>query len=156
MLKDKKILDACCGSRMFWFNKQNKNTVYMDIRELEDTLCDGRKLEVKPDIIADFRNIPFEDNSFHMVVFDPPHLLNVGANSWLCKKYGRLSKNWKEDIQKGFEECLRVLKPCGTLIFKWSECQIPFKELLAAIKKEPLIYHKNNKTYFLVFMKEGA
>ena len=61
---EQKILDVCCGSRMFWFDKNNKNAIYMDNRELEDTLCDGRKLEVKPDIVGDFRNIPFKDNSF--------------------------------------------------------------------------------------------
>lgn len=33
---DKYILDACCGSRMFWFDKSNKNTVFMDNRVLED------------------------------------------------------------------------------------------------------------------------
>ena len=45
---DKKILDVCCGTRMFWFDKENKDTVFMDKRELEDTLCDGRKLIIKP------------------------------------------------------------------------------------------------------------
>jgi hypothetical protein len=34
----KTILDVCCGSRMFWFDKQNENTVYMDIREYDDVL----------------------------------------------------------------------------------------------------------------------
>lgn len=47
-----KILDACCGSRMFWFNRTNKNVTFMDNRELETELCDGRKLVVKPDIVA--------------------------------------------------------------------------------------------------------
>ena len=103
-INDKKILDVCCGSKMFWFNKNRKDTIYMDIREYEDTLCDGRKLEIKPDIIADFRQIPFNDNSFKLVVFDPPHLLKVGENSWLKKKYGKLGQNWKNDIKKGFEE----------------------------------------------------
>lgn len=37
----KKILDVCCGARMFWFDKENENTIYMDKRQLEDTLCDG-------------------------------------------------------------------------------------------------------------------
>ena len=55
----KKILDVCCGSKMFWFQKERDDTVYMDNREVEDVLCDGRKLEIKPDIVADFRNIPF-------------------------------------------------------------------------------------------------
>lgn len=35
-----KILDVCCGSKMFWFDKNNKNVVFMDIRELDDILYD--------------------------------------------------------------------------------------------------------------------
>lgn len=86
-----RILDACCGSKMFWFDKDREDTVYMDNRRFEDTLCDGRKLVVNPDIIADFRDIPYPDNTFYLVVFDPPHLIRAGENSWLCKKYGILS-----------------------------------------------------------------
>ena len=106
----KKILDACCGSKMFWFDKENENTVFMDNRHFEDTLCDGRTLEINPDVIADFRHMPFQDESFYLVVFDPPHLLKAGENSWLAKKYGKLkSDTWKEDIRQGFNECMRVL-----------------------------------------------
>lgn len=60
----KRILDACCGSRMFWFDKSNRDVVFMDKRQLQTNLCDGRKLEVNPDIVADFRNMPFDDESF--------------------------------------------------------------------------------------------
>lgn len=147
------ILDACCGSRMFHFNKKNPNVVFMDNRDFEDTLCDGRKLKVHPDIVADFRNIPFEDNFFSLVIFDPPHLLKVGESSWLCKKYGKLSKTWPTDIKKGFDECMRVLKPNGTLIFKWATRDITLKQILDVIKTHPIIFHKNNNTFFLVFMK---
>lgn len=92
-----KILDACCGSRMFWFDKENEYTMYMDIRELDTNLSDGRKLEIKPDIVADFRDMPFEDETFHLVVFDPPHLVRgatqVGLyksmEGWI-KTFGRL------------------------------------------------------------------
>lgn len=69
----KKILDACCGGKMFWYQKQNPHVLFMDIRKECCTLCDGRVFEVSPDIMADFRHIPFPDESFHMVVFDPPH-----------------------------------------------------------------------------------
>ena len=150
----KKILDVCCGSRMFWFDKKNSNAVFMDNRELEDILCDGRKLEIKPDIVADFRNIPFENNSFKLVVFDPPHLIKVGENSWLAKKYGKLTENWKEDIKQGFQECMRVLEQYGVLIFKWNEQQIKLKEILDIIDYEPLFGNKRDKTHWLVFMKE--
>ncbi len=152
-MTDKQIIDVCCGSRMFWFNKNNQNVVFMDKREITDTLCDGRVLEIKPDIVADFKDIPFEDNSFYMVVFDPPHLIRVGESSWLAKKYGRLPYNWEEELKQGFEECMRVLKPNGTLIFKWNEDQIKLSDVLKCFSIKPLFGHKRSKTHFLVFMK---
>ena len=82
------ILDACCGSKMFWFNKEHPNTIFMDERSLETTLCDGRMLKIAPDIIADFKNIQFPDNKFKLVVFGPPHLIKAGEDSWLKLKYG--------------------------------------------------------------------
>ena len=42
-------------------------------------------INVDPDVVADFRDMPFEDDVFDMVVFDPPHLRHVGENSWLAK-----------------------------------------------------------------------
>ncbi|SEH78032.1 Methyltransferase domain-containing protein [Halobacillus karajensis] len=119
-----RILVAC---RMFWFDKEHEDTLYMDNRQIREELCDGRKLEVNPDLVADFRDMPFEDESFYMVVFDPPHLLKAGEGSWLAKKYGRLDELWQFDIQQGFNECMRVLKKNGTLIFKWNEDQISTK-----------------------------
>ncbi len=104
----KRILDACCGSRMFWFDKQNEQVLFMDNREHYEKLDSGHVIDVNPNLVADFRKMPFEDNSFYHVVFDPPHLLRCGNNSWLAKKYGKLNeKTWKEDIQKGFHECMR-------------------------------------------------
>jgi ubiquinone/menaquinone biosynthesis C-methylase UbiE len=151
-----RILDACCGSRMFWFDKKNENAVYMDNRQLTDILCDGRKLEVNPDIVADFRDMPFSDNSFYLVVFDPPHLIKVGGSSWLAKKYGILGQDWRIDIAQGFKECMRVLKPNGTLIFKWNEYQIKLPELIKAIGTEPLFGSRRSKTHWLVYMKDGV
>lgn len=80
-----KILDACCGSKMFYFDKTNPNVTFMDIRRYSDILCDGRKLEIKPDIIGDFRNMQFSNDEFDLVVFDPPHLVKAGDKSWLVK-----------------------------------------------------------------------
>lgn len=153
----KKILDVCCGSRMFWFNKNHPDVVYQDIRSEEHILCDGRKLEVKPDVVADFRNMPYEDNTFKLVVFDPPHLLKAGEQSWLAKKYGLLSENWKEDIRQGFKECFRVLEPNGVLIFKWNEDQVKVKDILKLTDVKPLFGHttgRHGKTHWITFMRE--
>ncbi|WP_430598519.1 class I SAM-dependent methyltransferase [Enterococcus sp. AZ177] len=141
---------------MFWYDKQNKDVLYMDNRQLDDTLCDGRSLKVEPDVVADFRFMPFDDNSFYHVVFDPPHLIKVGENSWLAKKYGKLDEsNWKSDIKQGFDECMRVLKTNGTLVFKWNEDQIKLAEILKVIDYEPLYGNKRAKTHWIVFMKAG-
>lgn len=154
---NKPILDACCGSRMFWFDKKNPNAVFCDNRELP--CCEyspGRYIEVSPDVVCDFTKLPFESNSFKLVVFDPPHLNKVGKTSWLALKYGTLDKNWKKTIHDGFWECMRVLDDYGTLIFKWSEVQIPLREVLEAIKCNPLFGHRSgahNNTHWLCFMK---
>jgi SAM-dependent methyltransferase len=149
-----RILDACCGSKMFWFDKENEDVLYMDNRQLNDVLCDGRTLNINPDVIADFRDMPFADESFYLVVFDPPHLIHAGVDSWLAKKYGLLDELWQFDIKQGFEECMRVLKSNGTLIFKWNEDQVPLKEVLQAINYRPLFGNKRSKTHWLVFMKD--
>lgn len=152
-----KILDACCGSRMFWYERNEPHTTYMDIRK-EIIHYKDRQLEriaeINPDVIGDFRNMPFPDATFDLVIFDPLHLIKTGKKSWLAKKYGTLDlMSWKSDIQQGFSECLRVLNPNGVLLFKWNEDQIPFKEVLKVIPKQPILGDKKSKTKWSVFIK---
>lgn len=156
MSETKIILDACCGSRMFWFDKENPLTLFADIRDEEHTLCDGRSLKIHPDIVSDFTDMPFLEESFKLVVFDPPHLLKVGKDSWLAKKYGKLPEDWPRVIKKGIDECFRVLEDYGVLIFKWNEDQITVRKVLEAIGRKPLFGHttgRHGKTMWMCFMK---
>ncbi|MFK3971136.1 class I SAM-dependent methyltransferase [Pseudomonas sp. NPDC087358] len=153
------ILDPCCGSRMFWFHKQDPRALFGDIRNEEQVLCDGRVLKVEPNVIMDFRSLPFDDESFKLVVFDPPHLKHAGVDSWLRAKYGVLTNDWRDDIRKGFAECFRVLANEGVLIFKWAEDQIKVSELLALTDQRPLFGHKSGKrekTHWITFMKHSS
>lgn len=155
-MKDKQILDPCCGSRMFYFDKQNPNVLFADIRKF-DGVRSGRHIVVNPDVVSDFRDLPFEDESFNLVIFDPPHLVNVGETSWMFAKYGRLDSDWKEDLKKGFSECWRVLRSGGTMIFKWSEVDVKLSEMRAIFPAEPLIGHRSGKamgTHWITFYKE--
>ncbi len=153
----KKILDACCGGRMFWFDKENPDVLFADNRTFTGELCDGRHFEVNPDTVQDFRKMDFPDQSFSLVVFDPPHMLSLGEKSWMAKKYGRLNREtWKDDLKQGFSECFRVLKEDGVLVFKWNEYDVPTKEILALTPVPPLFGHpsgKLQKTHWVVFMK---
>lgn len=90
-----------------------------------------------------------------MVIFDPPHLKSAGQNSWLAKKYGVLPQNWREELKQGFNECMRVLKPNGTLIFKWNEEQIKLSEVLQCFSSQPIFGSKRSKTHFLVFFNQN-
>lgn len=142
---------------MFWFDKSNPLVLFADIREESHILCDGRPLNIKPDVIADFRKMPWNDETFSMVVFDPPHLENLGSKSWMALKYGKLDATWQQDIHEGFRECMRVLKTGGTLIFKWNENRIKTKAVIRAIGQEPLFGHttKNNgQTIWMAFIKQ--
>lgn len=149
-MTDPRVLDVCCGSRMMWFDRQNPDAVYCDKRSESHVLCDGRELHVKPDLISDFRNLPFDNESFPLVVFDPPHLKSAGPKSWLRAKYGVLSGDWRVDLQMGFVECFRVLKPDGTLIFKWNEDQVKIREVVDLAPYPPLFGHptgQNGRTW---------
>ena len=141
---------------MFWFDKNNPNVLFCDNRQLEVIANDGRVFEVKPDVLCDFTDLPFPDGSFVHVVFDPPQLLYAGRGGQMELHYTRLPRDWHPVIKKGFDECWRVLKNFGTLIFKWSEHDIPLKKVLDVIGREPLYGHKSGKrsmTHWMCFVK---
>ena len=53
---------------------------------------------------------------------------------------------------------MRVLKPNGTLIFKWNETDVTVSKIIDVIGQMPLFGHKSGKrekTHWLCFMKES-
>ena len=145
-----------------WFNKNHPEAVYCDKRTADITLYFGkartnpRKCTVTPDVQCDFTSLPFPDNTFSLAVFDPPHLIKAKDTAWLVKKYGKLDGSWPQMIHDGFCEGMRVLKPDGVLIFKWSEYDIPAEEVWKAIGRKPLFDHHSGKkstTFWGCFMK---
>jgi SAM-dependent methyltransferase len=119
----------------------------------------SRELIVDPDYVADFKALPFNDCQFALGVFDPPHFARNGASGWMAKKYGTLGGDWREELHRGFQECFRVLRPSGTLIFKWCDDEIPLSQILALTPEKPLFGHKSGKqqkTHWVAFMKPNA
>lgn len=149
-----------------WFDRSNPDVIFGDRRRETLTVTDRshgradgtRTLTVDPDTLLDFRALPFADETFRLVAFDPPHLVRAGARSWLAAKYGKLSQDWRDDLRQGFAECFRVLRPHGVLVFKWNETQVALRDVLALTTHAPLFGHTSGKkanTHWMTFMKPG-
>ena len=155
------VLDVCCGPRMMWFDPHDARALFVDVRR-ETIPIDmgtpgtiGRSaIIVEPDVIANFEALPFADESFPLVVFDPPHVYRNVARGLITKKYGVLVGEWRDVLRHGFAECFRVLKPDGTLIFKWGESDYPVSMVLELTPHKPLFGQRARATtHWIVFMK---
>jgi hypothetical protein len=148
----KKVFDACCGSKMFYFDKEDERVLFNDRHPRKAVLCDGRIFECVPDTEDDFKNLPYKDNHFDLVIFDPPHIQQAGK-SYMAIKYGTCSR---DDVIAGFKECWRIT--AGTLIFKWNDTGEKVNDLINAFGVQPLAGQRRagsgkTNTIWLVFYK---
>jgi len=152
-ITNKFILDATAGFRGMWFNKKHPNTIYFDCRQ-----------EVDPDIIGNYCHLKqFPDESFNLIVFDPMYRPGTNGATGFLKSYGAPlnPETWQSEFRKAYKEFMRVLKPRGILIFKWSTYRICLKTVLACFPDKPLFgqrttghqQKKHSKTYWFCFMK---
>jgi SAM-dependent methyltransferase len=160
MIAEKYILDATAGFRMMWYDKHDPNTLYIDQRP-----------ECEPDQIADFTHLPYSDESFRLIIFDPPHIVRSGnIEHNFYRTFGHLEPdNAKPVLQAGLKELYRLLKPYGVLLFKWCNYSIPSNEVIKLAPVKPLVYQvtankvtkekhrhseENIKTIWFCFMKK--
>lgn len=144
------ILDATAGYRMMWFNKQRPDTVYMDL-----------KRDVHPDIMGDFCHLPFRDDVFDIVVFDPPHT-SAGKGGIFYQRFGALrASKFAPIIYRASRELFRVLKAKGVLLFKWNTHDYSLKRAIGLFPYPPLFGQKlsyktvsGSSTYWATFQKQ--
>ena len=131
------ILDLCTGTGdLAYFLKSRGRVTGLDFSQ--NMLAAARKKVPEADfILGDCTNLPFKDNSFDLVT------IGFGLRNI-------------ENPDRAIEEIVRVLKPDGVLIFKWSEIEIPSEQVWKAIGQKPLFGHhsgKKSNTYWGCFMK---
>ena len=119
-----------------------------------------RKYKVYPDVVSEWKDAPFPDNHFDMVIFDPPHILieNGKKPPNMTQEYGMLNKEtWRSDLKQGLKKLFKILKPNGIFIFKWCENDVTIEEVLKLFPYQPLfgsnIKKKVSTTYWIVFLK---
>ncbi len=157
------VLDVCCGSRAFWFDKADARALFVDKRAgvypLTQSDTPRAPVVVAPDWQGSFTALPYPSDTFDHVIFDPPHIVESSASGNVAKYYGVLRGEWREELRGGFAECFRVLRPGGTLIFKWNELAVPLREILALTPEKPLYGHKSgklSKTHWVAFLKPNG
>lgn len=163
-----KILDATCGFRGIWFQKNHPFVTFMDKRnEVVDSKTKGvkfksrRRWKIKPDVVSEWKNAPFPDEYFDMIIFDPPHKIvntkrELGA---IEKEYGCFYGNgWKKEIKEGVDKLFKILKPEGVFVFKWSDSNIDVNKILKLFPYKPM-FGSNTKSkghtanFWIVFIK---
>jgi SAM-dependent methyltransferase len=163
------ILDATCGGRSIWHtdNKNRDDVLYIDKREEEPgfTGQENRTFSIEPDEVQDFRDLPYDDSSFDLIVFDPPHVIRENGmqnlSGYIDKSYGALhAETWQADLRNGFEELFRVLEDGGVLIFKFANRAADFREVLDLAPTDPLFgtmtdQDSNCENRFFVFQKNA-
>jgi SAM-dependent methyltransferase len=162
-----KILDATCGFRGIWYQKNHPYVTFMDKRKdvyYSNHKKGKRRIVVNPDIVSEWKNAPFPDNYFDMVVFDPPHLVwskgSTKKESSLDKCYGYLrEETWRQDLQQGIKKLFQILKPEGIFILKWCENSKRIEEVLKLCPYKPM-FGSNTKSkgktenFWILFIKE--
>lgn len=127
------ILDVTMGHRGMQKEVAKQFRIFGTIISIDIRSAMGNGM--KPDIVADSCKLPFYDDSFDIVLFDPPFSFR---NSKSCgsKEYVRFYITYglnlytsrtelQNYIKNTFYEIARVVKPNGTCLLKWSESRIP-------------------------------
>jgi len=150
-----KVLEAGCanGHSAFRQLKQHKSIRIegIDFSEKMIEVANKKKKEIgiKDEIkfnVGDIRKIQFNDNAFD-VVYTTRTLINL--------------RNWEEQKQ-GIEECIRVTKPGGKIIFSeafW-EPLMKLNAIRSIANLPPLVEHDFNrylkKSHLELYLKEKA
>jgi len=156
-----RILDATCGEKEMWFIKNHPCVTFMDKRKGKYTYssmkCTPHTVIVDPDVVSEWKDAPFPDETFDLILFDPPHIVQESKKGVMVNKYTQLNPDdWNIVLKEGIDKLFRILKEDGIFILKWDECSRKIDHVLKLFPYPPLFgTHTglNNKNLWIVFLK---
>jgi len=111
---DSQIADVTYGRGVFW-------------RKCPHLQVDGSDIVTRPDAAYDFRDLPYADESYDIVVLDPPYIHSPG-NHTTDHRYqnaattkGMLHRDIRELYRDGMREAMRVVRSDGGQV--WVKCK---------------------------------
>lgn len=125
----KKILDVTAGEQVCWNSIKDNQQLGKNEKVWDVIFCDASS-DARTDIVSDFRKLPFKDNSFDIIFFDPPFMkissgiesIGIKAGRPPCRQFYFRQKEWispEQQFKDTFKEFNRVSK--NGLIVKMSE-----------------------------------
>jgi hypothetical protein len=108
-----RVLDACCRVGAEWATSRRHDCVMSD----SDIAC-------RPAVVSDMRFLPFADESFEEIFFDPPHMIRNDKWSTMYQKnwrgfgFWRSRAEWENALRLCDSEFARVIRPGGVLHVK--------------------------------------
>ena len=155
-----KILDATCGAKGIWFQKNHPFVTFMDKRNGKQYYASKKQTKicykVEPDVVSEWKDAPFPDNYFDMIIFDPPHIVRKkSTKSNMITEYGSLQPDtWKDELKEGIERLFKILKPEGIFVFKWSDNGgLKVNKVLSLFPYKPLFGNVKDGNYWITFIK---
>ena len=162
-----RILEATASRRSIWYQKNHPFVTFMDIRSGSfDTKTknmkfkSSRRFKINPDVVSGWKDAPFPDNYFDMIIFDPPHIIRkkdkkITSSLEVCYGYF-YEDNYKIIIKEGVNKLFQILRPEGVFILKWCEVDKKVDEILKLFPYKPLVgtqTGQNNQTHWILFLK---
>ena len=111
-----KILDVTAGRRKIWDKTLLYNSTFDGGTYFDVTFVDGSH-DSEADVVSDFRKLPFPDNSFDLIVFDPPFTELKNSQEQFGVKKSR--KADREFYFRGLEE--KWIPPEAYFFQTWKE-----------------------------------
>jgi len=161
-----KILDATAGSRSIWYQKNHPFVTFMDKRKVDiwdktknKKFSSTRRIKVDPDVVSEWKDAPFPDEHFDMIIFDPPHLIRKRewSDSSMVTRYGKLYQdNYKQVLQEGIKKLFNILKQEGIFILKWCDTDRSVDEIIKLCPYKPMVGTRTgqgNKNHWILFIK---
>ncbi len=138
----KPILDATAGNRAYRKNKNPPHTVFMD-KEMG--------LSRPPDIFGVWQHLPFRDDVFQHVEFDPAHS-KFGRKSIHMNPLGHGQKGggtWWSSLETGwigtfFKAQKEFARVSDILCFKWNTTSHALEKVLIIFEEWIETYRKNH------------
>lgn len=166
----KPVLDSTAGNRAMWKNKNPPFVVFFD-KEIE--------LFCPPHVLGVWQNLPFRDNVFSVVIFDPPHAkfglnsVHMNPKGWNDPEvrdsrkiggtfWGSLEVGWFGVFNKAQIEFARV---SDRLVFKWNETSHSLEKVLFVFSEWRIQFRNQinhnkkrgkSKTWWVMLLNKGA